>query len=141
MLLVLDTNEFIFTFGREKYIPAVELLTLLENTARNHQIRVCQTIVEEVRRNVPAELMRPFLVYTQSLTTIDDDYLVPASLFAKYESLGLKPGDAFIAAYTEFVGAHAIVSENRRHFHKYRDQFPFAVWDAAACLKELKKPS
>ncbi|MBI4062755.1 MAG: hypothetical protein HY401_00455 [Elusimicrobia bacterium] len=139
MLLVIDTNEYLFAFGREKYQPAIELLTLLENSCERHQIRICQTIVEEVRRNIPAELMRPFIAYAQSLTTVDDDYLIPANLFAKYESIGLKPGDAFIGAYAEFVGAQAIVSENRRHFHKYRDKFPFAVWDAAACLKELKK--
>jgi hypothetical protein len=47
------------------------------------------------------ETFREFTGFISSLTTIDEDFIVPFELGAKYESKGLKPPDAFIAAYVE----------------------------------------
>jgi len=72
-----------------------------------------------------------------SLTTIDEDFLVPFELGTKYEAEGFKPADAFIAAYTEWVGADVFVTENR-HFLKHNPDLPFNVLTAQKCLRLLK---
>jgi hypothetical protein len=41
--------------------------------------------------------------FTASLTTIDENFVVPFETGFKYESIGLKPADAFIAAYAEWL--------------------------------------
>jgi len=58
---------------------------------------------------------------------------VPFELGAKYESLGLKPGDAFIAAYTEWTGADYLVTENRDFLAL--TALPFKIVRAEAFLK------
>ena len=101
-------------------------------------IRVVRTIVDEVTSKLSPEQAKEFFTFLNLVTTIDEKWVVPFDLGEKYLGF-LKKGDAAIAAYTEFVGAKALVSENRRHFHEFKDKFPFAVWDAATCLRELKK--
>ena len=44
--------------------------------------------------------------------------------------------DAFIAAYTEWVGADALITENR-HFFKHNPDLPFKVLTADKCLKRI----
>jgi hypothetical protein len=51
-----------------------------------------------------------------------------------YETKGLKPADAFIAAYAEWVGADVLVTENR-HFLSCNPDLPFKVLTAEKCLK------
>jgi hypothetical protein len=51
--------------------------------------------------------------------------------------MGLKPADAMIAAYTEWVGATVLVSENR-HFLSRQTHLPFKVLTAEKTLKLLK---
>lgn len=70
------------------------------------------------------------------MTSIDEDFVVPFELGTKYEARGLKPADAFIAAYTEWVGADALVTENR-HFLTRQTDLPFRVLTAEQCLKLL----
>jgi hypothetical protein len=55
-------------------------------------------------------------------------------LGVKYEIKGLKPADAFIAAYTEWVGAEVLVTENRHFLNRHTD-LPFKVLTAEECLK------
>ena len=71
------------------------------------------------------------------LAVMDEDFLVPFAVGAKYEAMHLKAGDAFIAAYTEWVGAELLVTENR-HFLSRRSDLPFKVITAAECLKVLR---
>lgn len=71
------------------------------------------------------------------MANVEEDYVVPFELGAKYEGLGLKPGDAFIAAYAEYVRAEFLVTENR-HFLSRRSDLPFQVVTASECLKCLK---
>ncbi len=68
---------------------------------------------------------------------IDEDFFVPFELGVRYELEGLKPADAFIAAYVEWTGADALVTENR-HFLKRHSNFPFKVLNAESCLKLIK---
>ena len=77
---------------------------------------------------------REFFVFISELTTIDEDFLVPFELGVKYEIRGLKMVDAFIAAYTEWVGADVLVTENR-HFLKHDRDLPFKILTAEKCLK------
>ncbi|MBI4063712.1 MAG: hypothetical protein HY401_05365 [Elusimicrobia bacterium] len=113
---------------------------VLPNSLSAYRIRIVRAIVDEVTSKLSPEQAKEFFAVVNLVTVIDENWVIPFELGEKYLSF-LKKGDAAIAAYTEFVGAKALVSENRRHFYQYRDKFPFAVWDAAACLKELKKAS
>jgi hypothetical protein len=63
-------------------------------------------------------------------------FIVPFELGAKYESTGLKSADAFIAAYTEWVGADVVVTENR-HLVTRRIDLPFRILQAEECLRLL----
>lgn len=88
--------------------------TILE-TFPTHSIRIPRLIVEEVRRHLTPEEFREFTGFVTTIIAIDEDFIVPFELGAKYESFGLKPTDAFIAAYVEWTGTNALVTENR-HF-------------------------
>ena len=72
----------------------------------------------------------------QDLVSVDEDFVVSFELGSKYEALGLKPADAFIAAYTEWTGADTLVTENR-HFLTRRTDLPFQVLRAEQCVKLL----
>ena len=115
-------------------------MEFLVNSLPVHNIRIVRAIAEEVSDKLTQEQAKDFFTFLGNFTNIDEKWIIPFDLGEKYLAF-LKKGDAAIAAYTEFVGAKALVSENRRHFHRYRDKFPFAVWDAATCLSELKKLS
>lgn len=138
MRLVIDTNEYLFAFGLLK-VPMCENLiaTLLEQSPYNI-IRISANIVVEVRRNLTEEAFREFVGFLNALSiTIDEDYLVPFELGAKYESKGLKPADALIAAYAEWVGADILVTENR-HFLSLHSNLPFRILTAEKSLKLLR---
>ena len=136
MLLVLDTNEYIFAFGLAKKQSCREVISLLEDKFPSHNIRISRLIVEEVRNNLSPEEFKEFILFINSLTKIDEDILVPFELAAKYEFQGFQPEDAFIAAYVEFVGADALVTENR-HFLSREKELLFRVVTASEILAEL----
>jgi predicted nucleic acid-binding protein len=136
LLFVLDSNEYLFALGVTPSPSSETLLYRLINTHPDHRVRVPRLIIEEVRRHLSAETFREFLSTIQFLTSIDEDFVVPFELGVKYEARGLKPADAFIAGYTEWVGADALVSENR-HFLGLRSDLPFRVLTAEKCLKLL----
>ncbi len=102
-----------------------------------HIVHIPRTIFEEVKRNLTPEAFREFIIFINALTTIDEDIVVPFEIAARYEAGGLKPADAFIAAYTEWVGADVLVTENR-HFLNHHSGLPFKVLNAAKCLKLIK---
>jgi len=126
LLLVLDSNEYLFAFGAAKQPASVQLVEWLTTHHQTHQIRIPRLIVEEIRRNVSAEVFREVLEVIQLFTTTDEDILVPFEFGVKYERHGLKPADAFIAAYTEWVGAHVLIREHR-HFLTRQVDLPFQV--------------
>lgn len=139
MLLVLDSNEYIFAFGASKdQTPRLLIKTILEEFPL-HTIRLPRLITDEVRRNLSPESNRNFMAFITSLAEIDEDFVVSFELGAKYEALGFKEADAFISAYTEWVGADALVTENR-HFLKRMDNLPFIVITAEECLRIMNLP-
>ena len=134
MRFVIDSNEYIFAFGSIKEEKARQLLDRLFSGTHLYNIRIPRTIFEEVRRNLYPEAFQEFNKFINTITTIDEDFVVPFEIVFKYETRDLKPADAFIAAYTEWVGAEALVTENR-HFLSHRLNLPFKVLTAANCLK------
>ena len=136
MLLVLDTNEYIFGFGLAEDADCKKLIESLQEKSPKHNIRIVRLIVEETRRNLSLEIFKEFILFISKLTSIDEDIVVPFELAAKYESMGFSPEDAFISAYTELVGAEILVSENR-HFLSHRDDLPFKVFTAEKVLPML----
>ena len=134
MELVLDANEYIFAFGlAKKEVCAVFFRRILENIS-THRIHICRTIVDEVRQNLSLEEFREFTLSINPLSIIDEDFFVPFALGEKYVEKGFKPQDAFIAAYTEWVGADCLVTENR-HFLSRHSDLAFKVLTAEKCLK------
>lgn len=136
MRLVLDANEYIFSLGSQREAPCERLVNWVAHPKPTVSIRIPRLIVNEVRRNLTPEAFREFLKVVDLLTTVDEDSVVPFELGSKYEWQGLKPADAFIAAYTEWVGADVLISENR-HFLTRHAVLPFRVMTAHAFLQHL----
>lgn len=99
-----------------------------------HSLRIPRRIVEEVRSHLSPEDFVKFIRVINTLTIIDEDFVVPFEIAVKYEMEGLKPADAFIAAYTEWVGADVLVTENR-YFLSKNPNLPFKVLNAEDYLK------
>ena len=137
MHLIIDSNEYIFAFGPAKEDKASHLLNTLLNEIHLHTIRIPRTIFEEVRRNLSAEAFQEFNKFITAITTIDEDFVVPFEIVFKYETKGFKPEDAFIAAYTEWTGSDALVTENR-HFLTRQKDLPFKVLTAEKCLGSIR---
>ena len=107
-------TEYLFALGAERKPACKVLLNAILEDPTTYRLRVSRTILEEVRRNTAPQRFRDFWLFLQALgVSVDEDWEVPFELGVKYESKGLKPGDAFIAAYTEWTGAEYLVTENR----------------------------
>jgi len=113
--LVLDSNEYVFGFGSERKGSSERLLASLATTPARHEIRLPRTILEELGI-VP-----------------DEDWVVPFETGWRYETAGLKPGDAFIAAYAEWARVDCLVTENRDFLQS--KELPFIVLKAEEFLK------
>jgi hypothetical protein len=91
LLLVLDTNEYIFTFRPRKESSCENLLKKIPYLSGTF-IRI-PLIIEEVRHNITPEAFREFLKFINILTTVDEDIIVPFEIAFKYEAKGLKPAE------------------------------------------------
>lgn len=134
MRFVIDSNEYIFAFGPVGEPAAKKLFERLVGEGFPHTVRIPRTIFEEVKRNISAEAFREFNEFLTTLTQVDEDIVVPFEIVFRYEQNGLKPADAFIASYTEWVGAEILVTENR-HFLSRQSDLPFKVLTAEKCLR------
>lgn len=134
MLLVIDSNVYIFGFGFVKVQACNNLILTIIEKYNLHTLRISRRIVEEVRSHLSPEDFVKFIKVINILTKIDEDFVVPFEIAIKYEAKGLKPADAFIAAYAEWVGADVLVTENR-HFLSCNPDLPFKVLTAEKCLK------
>ena len=137
MLLVLDSNIYIFALGAAREPLCEKVLEKIVRSANRLTLRIPRLIVEEISKNLTPEAFREFILFINDLTRIDEDNLIPFALGAKYEAMGLKSADAFIAAYVEWTGADALVTENR-HFLTRRRDLPFKIINAENCLKFIK---
>lgn len=75
----------------------------MKESIQSH-IKKARKHLDKIRQNV-SHRPSPFEGMTK-----DEDFLVPFELGAKYESKGLKPADAFIAAYAGCVGADILAT-------------------------------
>ena len=135
MRLVLDTNIYIFAFS-EAGSPSCT--RLIESAAVvKASIHIPRTIIREVQSNLRPILFKEFILFIHKAAHIEEDNVVPFELGMKYEAMGLKPADAFIGSFTEWVGAEIFISENR-HFLSRQSSLPFKVLTAEQCLRVLK---
>ena len=140
MRLVIDTNEFVAAFGPSKISSCATLLNLLLEPSCNHSLHLPRTIIDEIRRNLSPRTFSALIKILHLKASVDEDIFVPFELGSKYEEMGLKSADAFIAAYTEWVNAHALISENR-HFLTRQTELPFQVMTAQAFLDHhMRRP-
>ncbi|MBF0531508.1 MAG: type II toxin-antitoxin system VapC family toxin [Candidatus Omnitrophica bacterium] len=135
MRLVLDTNVFIFAFGEAENVSCVRLIETL--TVLKASIHIPRTIIREVQNSLRPILFKEFILFLNKAAHIEEDHVVSFELGMKYEAMGLKPADAFIGSFTEWVGAEILVSENR-HFLSRQSNLPFKVLTAEKCLKFFK---
>ncbi|OIO79783.1 MAG: hypothetical protein COW11_00795 [Candidatus Omnitrophica bacterium CG12_big_fil_rev_8_21_14_0_65_43_15] len=138
MRFVIDSNEYIFAFGPAEESAARQLIDSLSDNLSLHTILIPRTIFEEVKRNLSKYAFQEFNNFVNAAITIDEDIVVPFEIVFEYESNGLKPTDAFIAAYAEWRGVDALVTENR-HFLSRQANLPFKILTAESCLKLLSK--
>jgi len=136
LLVVLDTNEYLLAVGLVRNSSSEHLLDILIERFPAHRIRIPRLIVDEIRRHLSPVVFRDLLNALLLFSSIDEDFEVPFELGAKYEAKGLKPADAFIAAYAEWVGAQVLVTENR-HFLTHHSDLPFRVLTSEQTIKIL----
>jgi len=137
LLLVLDSNEYIFALGAEREKTCERLIEVIAKESDSMFIRIPRFVTTEVRNNLTPEAFKEFILLINKLTFVDEDNIIPFETVFKYENQGLKPADAFIAAYTEWTGAEILVTENR-HFLSRQANLPFKVLTAESCLKLIK---
>jgi len=77
LLLVLDTNVYIYAFTTSKKPSCKVLINLLATSPSRYKLRIPRTIVEEVKRNLIPEVFREFIQFIASLTIIDEDIVLP----------------------------------------------------------------
>ena len=68
MLLVLDTNEYLFTFGLLQKESCKKLIDALSEKYLSHKLRIPRLIVEEVRRNLTDESFKEFILFINTFT-------------------------------------------------------------------------
>ena len=129
MRRVLDSNEYVFGFGVERKESSEQLLATLATNPGRFEVRLPRTILDEVQRNLPGRAFERVWTYLNALAIVpDEDWVVPFEIGWRYENAGLKPGDAFIAAYAEWARADCLVTENRDFLQS--KELPFTVLKA-----------
>jgi len=140
-LLVLDTNEYILglTQLKETSTRLLDILPFVEGL----RVIVPSTVLEETTRNLSSIhpiLVSKFndLVYGYEGFRVVSNEDLPQSLVKKYQRLGLSSeADARIGAFTEWVEADFLVSENR-HFLRDLQTTAYQVLDAAEMVRWIE---
>lgn len=124
MRAVLDSNIFIFALRSENPLFA-EILKLAEiQYACTIPNLVLREVVERLKVLEGKEFASFTLYFLQSLNIrIIADELIPAELIQKYQRRGAKEGDALIAAFTEWIKADYLVTENRDFLKEIKLEF------------------
>ena len=115
LLLILDSNEYIFSLGAVRDPSSEKLFEKIVESSDKITLRIPRLILDEVRHNLTPEAFKELVILLNSLTKIDEDFEVPFELGVKYEEKGFKSADAFIAAYAEWTGAEMLITENRHN--------------------------
>jgi len=135
---VLDANVYILAFGALPVPKIDELLDVLVSHPDRFELVVGRTILSEIQRNLDEEAMHQCWDLLKAIEAIPvEDWQIPYELGEKYREIGFKPGDASIAALTEWSGAEYLVTENRDFMD--RSRLSFRVVRIAEFLRVLKQ--
>ncbi len=92
MLLVLDSNEYILSFGAERKRSSEDLLKKISASPDQYMVRLPRTTVEDTRKRLSSEAFREFLRFLRLLDIwVDEDELVPYEFGGKYLALATCP--------------------------------------------------
>lgn len=145
MKIILDTNEYLFGLdreaGEEASVKLLNVVRLMIEDIKDFKLLLPEIIREEVQRNIPEYLEKDFykLIYSSEKIEHHSMMDVPIKLFDKYRNeMGLKEGDALIAAFAEFMGVDYLISENR-HIYKNLKIKEFVTVNASEFLKILEE--
>jgi len=122
--VVLDSNEFVFGFR-----GVLESNKILRLIGVKFECIIPQLVFEEVIRNLKYAEGKDFASFIRdTILRMDIDILdesgIPHDLVKKYASKGLKSADALIVAFTEWINADFLISENRHFVSELRfDEF------------------
>ena len=107
----LDTN--IFILGIRNIEPhSVEIL----KNIFQFDVSISVQVVKELRNNISSSELKEFFLLIDQLSNFEIVYQQPAQgIFENYQQLGLKKGDALIAAFCKAENIEILISENR-HF-------------------------
>ena len=120
----LDTNVLIF--GLRKIDPYAELL--LQNLFL-FDVRICEQVERELWNNFADWELKLFYEQAELLPFFSIVYQMPSEiLLKKYQMMGLKLGDAKIAAFCEEQGIGFFITENR-HFLQHLTERSFTIVD------------
>ena len=142
MRLILDTNEYIFGLddvnGKPQSIALIDSVTALMDIVEDFAIIVPDIVRYEVQRNMPYYLLGKFyrFVVNNPKVVYGVLYDVPKSLYRKYRELGLKEGDATIAAFAEWQNVDFFISENRHIYQELKVE-AFITCNAGEFMKNL----
>ena len=140
MHLVLDANEYIFGFGNSRKPSCERLLDEIAAKPDKHFVSICRPTLEEIGRHLlPRQLGEVHALFADLGVEIDERWAIPFECVERYIAKGLKRGDAFLAGYTEWVGADCLISENRKDLVDHPELFPFKVRTAEQFLREPRK--
>ncbi len=134
MRIVLDSNIFIFAFREEKAV----CMRILENIDL-FEVFMPSIILDEVIERLKILVNKNFAskvrhtILSSSVHVVDIS-AVPKNLIKKYEKEKLKTSDAAVAAFTEYINADYLLSENR-HFLKNLKTTKFRVKNAEQFLE------
>ena len=121
----LDTNVVIF--GLRNLNPFS--VTLLKNLFR-FDVRISIQVERELRKNLAEDEFRQFYDILGLTSTVHIIYPPPDErLLVLYRQLGLKTGDAKIAAFCDQEGIEILVSENR-HFLEALSKRSFQIMNS-----------
>lgn len=137
MRLVLDSNEYILAYGEERAPDCEALIFRLTTQEGNVELFVPWMVVDEITHNLNDRVLRRIHRFWRLMgCTIEDESDAPSRIENAYLARGLKPADAQIAAYAEWVRAEILVSENR-DFLALSTPLPFRVMKAAVFIEEF----
>ena len=70
MLLILDSNEYIFALGTIRDPSCGKLFDELSNRSEDITVRLTRLIIEEVRNNLISEAFREFIILINKMFKI-----------------------------------------------------------------------
>ena len=80
MLLVLDSNEYLFALGVSPKPACQQLLDILIDKYPTHCFRIPRLILEEISRHLPPEVFHELMSTIKDFVLIDEDFVVPFEL-------------------------------------------------------------